>query len=154
MTLDALAYFPDTNFWIALTFDSHSHHREAAEAYSLVSVERPAVFCRSTQQSFLRIATTPAILRQYSAEPFTNQDALAALDHFLAMPTVTFWDEPDGLVPLWRRLASRPTTSPKVWMDSYLAAFAISGDLRIITFDHDFKSFASSGLKFNLLESK
>ena len=147
------AYLLDTNVWIALTFDSHSHHREAKAGYALASADRKAVFCRSTQQSFLRIATTPAVLRRYNAEPFTNQDALAMLDQFLAMPTVTYRDEPDGLVPLWRALAGLSTTSPKVWMDAYLAAFAIVGDLRMITLDHDFKSFEAAGLKLNLLQS-
>lgn len=147
------AYLFDTNVWIALAFASHPHHHLAEAAYARVSTNEPAVFCRSTQQSFLRIATTPAVLRQFGAETFTNQDALATLNQFLALPTVAFRDEPVGLVPLWHRLAGRPTASPKVWMDAYLAAFAISGDFIMVTLDHDFESFQPAGLNLLLLRT-
>ncbi|HEY5893043.1 MAG TPA: hypothetical protein VIT91_07410 [Chthoniobacterales bacterium] len=52
---------------------------------------------------------------------------------------------------LWRRLASCDTASPKVWMDAYLAAFAIAGGLRMVTLDHDFKAFVEQGLDLRLL---
>ncbi|HEY2146531.1 MAG TPA: TA system VapC family ribonuclease toxin [Pirellulales bacterium] len=139
--------------WTALAFDSHPNHRKAVEASTPFSADRPAVFCRATQQSFLRIATTPAVLRMYGAEPFTNRDALLMLDQFMALPSVTFRDEPQGVVAIWRQLAGLPTTAPKVWMDAYLAAFAIASDLELMTLDRDFRSFATQGLKLNLLTS-
>lgn len=145
-------YLLDTNVWIALAFATHSHRSQAVEAYSKVEVSRPAVFCRSTQQSFLRLATTPAILRKYGAESFTNDDAIEVLNQFLSLPTVSYRDEPSGLVPIWHRLAGRPTASPKVWMDAYLAAFVITGGLKMVTFDSDFKSFEGNGLALQLLD--
>jgi predicted nucleic acid-binding protein len=89
----------------------------------------------------------------YGAEPFTNRDALLMLDQFMALPSVTFRDEPQGVVAIWRQLAGLPTTAPKVWMDAYLAAFAIASDLELMTLDRDFRSFATQGLKLNLLTS-
>ncbi len=81
----------------------------------------------------------------------TNEDALLMLEKLLMSPTVVFRDEPEGLVPLWHRLARRKTASPKVWMDAYLAAFAIAGGLKLITLDADFRQFESAGLALELL---
>jgi len=151
--LNGSAYLLDTNVWIALAFASHPHRGQAVEVYSKVEESQPAVFCRSTQQSFLRLATTPAILRKYGAESLTNDDALEVLKQFLSLPMVSYRDEPAGLVPIWHRLAGRPTAAPKVWMDAYLAAFAIAGDLKMVTLDRNFKSFEGGGLNLQLLEA-
>ena len=51
-----------------------------------------------------------------------------------------------GLSGLWPSLAGRATASPKVWMDAYLAAFAIKGDLTLVTLDRDFCSYEKEGL--------
>jgi toxin-antitoxin system PIN domain toxin len=141
----------DTNVWIALTFDSHPGHQAATAAIAAATENRPAVFCRATQQSFLRLVSTPALTRQYGAGGMTNDDALELLDRFMAAPIVAYQDEPAGLFPLWRSLAARPTAGPRVWMDAYLAAFAIAGGLQIMTLDHDFMSFAHAGLDLLIL---
>lgn len=141
----------DTNVWVARTFEKHPHHAQASEVMATLSRDHPAVFCRSTQQSFLRVATTPAVLRQYGVGSFSNRDALEVLRQLLALPIVVYREEPDGVVPLWHQMASLTTSSPKVWMDAYLAAFAIVGKLRLVTIDRDFKSFTSSGLDLQLL---
>jgi predicted nucleic acid-binding protein len=60
-------------------------------------------------------------------------------------------DEPPGTVALWHRLAARDTASPKVWMDAYLAAFAITGRLDFVTLDRDFQAYEPHGLKLRLL---
>ncbi len=135
------AYLFDTNVWIALAFASHSQHRKAVEVHRLASEDQPAIFCRATQLSFLRIATTPAILRYYGVKSFTNRDALVALNQLLALPTVDYRDEPSGIVPAWHRLAATPKASPKRWMDAYLAAFAITGGYQMVTADKAFKQF-------------
>jgi toxin-antitoxin system PIN domain toxin len=134
-------YLIDTSVWIALAFPTHSHHREAVNAFSRCSSDTPAIFCRATQQSFLRIATTPAILQIYNAGLFGNRDAWTALQQFLALPEVVYRDEPPNLVPIWRRLAIRDSASPKVWMDAYLAAFAICGGYQFVTTDQAFKQY-------------
>lgn len=139
--LSGLAYLFDTNVWVALAFASHPLHRSAAAAYGRASTDRPAVFCRATQLSFLRIATTAVILRNYGVRAFTNRDALAALSQFLALPTVVYQEEPPGLTALWRRFAASTQASPKLWMDAYLAAFARAGGYQFVTADKAFKQF-------------
>lgn len=141
----------DTNVWLAAVFTTHPFHQAAQKNLQQATPAEPAVFCRSTQQSFLRLASTPTLLKAYGAIGLTNIDALVALGALLALPQVCEREEPPGTFALWQRLASRDTASPKVWMDAYLAAFAISGGLRMVSLDQDFKSFARSGLKLVLI---
>jgi len=96
------------------------------------------VFCRATQQSFLRLASTPVILHAYGASGLTNRDTLDSLNRFQSSARVVFREEPEGLLPLWHQLGERPAASPRVWMDAYLAAFAISAGLTLITLDRAF----------------
>ncbi|HUG91034.1 MAG TPA: TA system VapC family ribonuclease toxin [Planctomycetaceae bacterium] len=142
----------DTSVWIAQTFDSHPGHAAASGALALATHEQPAVFCRATQQSFLRLASTPTVLQLYGCTGLTNDDALTMLQRLMALSSVAYRDEPEGLVPLWHRFAGRKTASPKVWMDAYIAAFAVAGGLILITLDADFRQFEPAGLKLQLLK--
>ena len=141
----------DTSVWLAAVFAPHPFHAAAQKSLQQATAAEPAVFCRSTQQSFLRLASTPALLKAYGATGLTNQDALVALRALLALPQVCEREEPPGTFVLWQRLASRGTASPKVWMDAYLAAFAICGGLRMLSLDQDFKNFVPQGLEFKLI---
>lgn len=144
----------DTHVWLAALFTTHPFHTHAQQALQQATPSDPAVFCRSTQQSFLRLASTPTLLKAYGAEGLTNRDALVALDALQALPQVTVRDEePPGTFTLWRSLADRDTASPKVWMDAYLAAFAIAGGLRMVTLDSDFKNFVPQGIDLTLLNA-
>ena len=141
----------DTNVWLAAVFTTHPFHQAAQKNLQQATPAEPAVFCRSTQQSFLRLASTPTLLKAYGATGLTNIDALVALGALLALPQVCEREEPPGTPALWHRLASHNTASPKVWMDAYLAAFAISGGLRMVSLDQDFKNFVRNGLKLVLI---
>lgn len=144
----------DSNIWLALTFSAHPHHALASEIFSAATDENPACFCRATQQSFLRLATTPVLLRVYGAEGFTNEDAANLLQTLSLLPTVGLLDEPPEIPSLWLRLAALPTASPKVWMDAYLAAFAICHQAEFVTLDRDFLNFEKDGLKLKLLTAE
>lgn len=143
----------DTNIWVAALFPTHPFHSQARQTLAQATPAAPAVFCRSTQQGLLRLASTPVLLHAYGAAGLTNRDALVALHTLLALPQVCEREEPPGLIPLWHRLATRDTASPKVWMDAYLAAFAIAAALRLVTFDQDFKTFVPRGLDCACLRS-
>ena len=147
--MSALLY--DSNLWVALTFSAHPHHRRAVETFASASAESPACFCRATQQSFLRLATTPALLRAYRADGFTNRDAVDLHATLIRQRNIQILPEPLELETLWHRLAAIPSASPKVWMDAYLAAFAIRHDIEFVTLDSDFKKFVKDGLKLQLL---
>ena len=74
-----------------------------------------------------------------------------ALEALQALPQVGFRDEANGLYAIWRQSAALDSASPKVWMDAYLAAFAITGGLRLVTLDRDFRNFVVQGLDLELL---
>lgn len=146
-----MATLYDSGVWLALTFSAHPHHSLAVAAIHSATSEDPACFCRSTEQSFLRLATTPAILKTYGAEGLTNHQALEVYETLIRRPAIAFLDESAGLQNLWFTLAALDSASPKVWMDAYLAAFAIRGDLVFTTFDSDFRKFEARGLKLRHL---
>jgi toxin-antitoxin system PIN domain toxin len=143
----------DTSVWLAAVFTTHPFHRAAQKNLQQATPADPAVFCRPTQQSFLRLASTPALLKAYGATGLTNRDALVALGALQALSQVCEREEPPGAVALWHSLASRDTASPKIWMDAYLAAFAIGGGLRLVSLDHDFRNFEPAGLKVALISA-
>lgn len=142
----------DTSVWLAVVFSSHQFHGPAREALLQASPGDPAVFCRSTEQSLLRLLSTPVVLRAYGAPGLTNRDALATLDALLALPQVSEQEEHPETVAIWRRLACHDTASPKVWMDAYLAAFAMAGGLRVVSLDRDFRGFRAEGIEVILIE--
>jgi toxin-antitoxin system PIN domain toxin len=131
----------DTSVWIALSFAAHPLHPPARAAFLAASPANRAFFCRATQQSVLRILSTPAIVKAYGVPTPTNRDALAILDRLMAYPSVGFVEEPPNIVPRWRAFADLPSPSPKRWMDAYLAAFAFEAGLTLVTGDADFKAF-------------
>lgn len=141
----------DTSIWIALAFGNHPHHRLAKAAFEVADNLTPSVFCRSTQQSFLRQLSSPTLQAAYKSKPITNAAAWAKWEELIELPQVVVAAEPDGLPDLWRQFAARDTASPKVWMDAYLAAFAISGRLDFVTLDRDFQAYEPHGLKLRLL---
>lgn len=87
------------------------------------------------------------------ATGLTNRDALDSLNRFQSSPRVAFRTEPEGLVPLWHQLAVRPAASPRVWMDAYLAAFAIAAGLMLITLDRDFAAIIRDDFHCQILQS-
>ena len=141
----------DTTIWLGALLPPHPFHRQARQILADATPSVPAVFCRATQQSFLRLVSTRALLKTYGAPDLTKRDAVVALNALLAMPQVCEREEPPGVFAQWQRLAACDTASPKVWMDAYLAAFALGGGLRLVTLDHDFKAYQRDGLDLILL---
>lgn len=140
----------DSNVWLALALSRHAHHGAARAWFDAVTDAGSVLFCRATQQSFLRLLTNAAVLGAYGNPPLTNRQAWEACESLLADDRVAFGsDEPPGLAALWKRFAVRRTASPKLWMDAYLAAFALAGGCRIVTTDAAFRQFA--GLEVELL---
>jgi len=85
------------------------------------------LFCRATQQSFLRLLTTPAVLSAYGNPPLTNAEAWVVYDAYCADKRIAQVEEPSNLASHWKKLSATEVASPKKWMDAYLAAFALAG---------------------------
>ncbi len=71
----------------------------------------------------------------------------------MADDALGFEAEPYALDAVWRQLTDGDTPSPKLWMDAYLAAFAITAGLRLVTLDTDFRNYMSHGLDLFLLSN-
>ena len=131
----------DSNVWLALALSKHEFHSAVRMWLGRQSPRDPALFCRSTQQSFLRLLTTQAIFAPYGIPPLTNQTAWSVYAGFLADERIAWAEEPRGLEAHWKKLAGGPKASPKLWMDAYLAAFALAGNYQLVTTDKAFKQF-------------
>lgn len=131
----------DSNVWLALALSGHAFHPSAAAWFGAETQPGAVLFCRATQQSFLRLLTTEAVFSRYGIPPLRNIDAWAIYEGFLADARVAFSAETNGVDAIWKRLAMRKTASPKIWMDAYLAAVAIAGDYQLVTTDADFNQF-------------
>ena len=140
----------DVNIWLALALSDHAHHSAARQWFDSVEGSGQTLFCRYTQQSFLRLLTNASVLAPYGNKPLTNTAAWSAYESFLADDRIALRQgEPPGLEARWKQLAAKRTASPKLWMDAYLAAFALAGQLTLVTNDRAFKQFR--GLSLTLL---
>jgi toxin-antitoxin system PIN domain toxin len=136
-----VAMLIDTNVWMASVIEAHGHHLAVRRWIDKQSGKGAMSFCRMTQHSVLRLLTTEHIMKLYGMPPMTNAAAWTLYDQLLNDPRVGFTEEPKGVEALWRRFCARPSVSPKLYMDSYLAAFAIASQLRVVTIDRGFQQF-------------
>jgi len=124
-------FFLDVNVLVALTIESHEHSAVAHDWY--VGQGRPTlVVCRHTQLGMLRFMTSA---KHFPEDAVTNREALAIYDRLVDAGRLEFRLEPAGLEGLLRQYADVPMKSPKVWSDSYLAAFAALLRIPLVTFD-------------------
>lgn len=141
---------PDVNIWLALSLRNHEHHQASRTWLNTMNQEASINFCRPTQQGLLRLLTTAVVMKGYGRIVMTNSEAWEAFDRMLGDDRVTFANEPPGIEETWKSLALRKTSSPKLWMDAYLAAFAIQSGFQLVTADKAFTQF--KGLDLHLIE--
>jgi toxin-antitoxin system PIN domain toxin len=143
----AIVNLCDSNVWLALALSGHAHHGLARDWLDAVDETSTVLFCRATQQSFLRLLTNAAVLAPYGNLPLTNREAWQAYEALLADYRIVLRaEEPGGLEPRWKELARRDDASPKLWMDAYLAAFALAAGCRMVTTDAAYRQFAGLDL--------
>jgi toxin-antitoxin system PIN domain toxin len=123
--------FLDINVWLALSWERHAQS-EAARSWFDSSESEQFFFCRFTQLGLLRLLTTKAIMGN---DTRNMAGAWDLYDRWWADDRVAFLREPEGIDPRLRALARSRQASPKIWADAYLAAFASSAGLRLVTFD-------------------
>jgi len=90
-------------------------------------------------------------MEPYNLPPMNNGDAWQLYEDWLKVDRFAFVPEPKGVETNWRRFSGRSTPSPKTWMDSYLAAFAVTGHYRFVTTDTAFRQYA--GLDVHILDA-
>ena len=127
-----LFLFPDVNVWLALTWEGHELHQVARMRFQGLGAGDRLGFCRFTQISLLRLLTTPAVMRD---DTMTLAEAWSAYDRWFHDDRVLFLDEPPNVETGFRAVSGRSHPDPKLWAEAYLAAFANSEEMRLVTFD-------------------
>lgn len=135
-----LFLFPDINVWVALTYDRHVHHGIARTWFEGLAPTARLFFCRLTQLGLLRLLTAPAVMGPDRAQ--SQQEAWKAYDLWLADERIEFLEEPNGIETQFRFLTRSLQAAPKDWADAYLAAFAQTWRLTLVTFDQGFQNKA------------
>lgn len=128
---------PDINVWLAFSVADHAHHQRARHYWYEESGDQFA-FCRMTSLGFLRLATNAAAM---GGQPLTVPEAWQAYRGFRRLPEVLLVAEPEGCETWLESWAMGNSPKPRHWTDAYLAAFAMAGGLRLVSFDGDFTRF-------------
>ncbi len=129
-------FLPDVNVLLALIFEAHVHHPPAREWFEMVP-DNSSMMCRMTQTALLRLASNPVL---FGEEALRLSEAWVCYDSLMDDPRFEYALEPLGLDHVWKRLTTTESYSLKVWNDAYLAAFALAGELTLVTFDKSFRS--------------
>ncbi len=142
---------PDTNVWLALVLSKHDFHAAASTWFEEQAEEQSVAFCRATSQSLVRLLSTAAMMNAYGLPAMSNEQAWKVYQGLLKDRRVTFAVESADIETRWGQFAARSTSSPKLWMDAYLAAFCASSGMTCVTTDGAFQQFKP--LRLILLKS-
>ena len=127
----------DASVWVPLVATDHEHHGRARK-YWYDEADPSIAFCRVTALAFLRHLTNPHIMQHAVV---TNVTAWSVYEEWLRLPEICFLDEPATTHAQLGELSRSLPISSSLWTDAYLAAFALAGNHRIVTFDRDFQKF-------------
>jgi toxin-antitoxin system PIN domain toxin len=122
---------PDVNVWIALAAERHTLHRAARHWFGNLQDQRIA-FCRLTQLGFLRLLTNKHVMQEEVMLPGQAWDAYRVLRLDRRIGYVA---EPSELPETWQAFTEGALSSPNLWTDAYLCAFAHAARLTLVTFD-------------------
>jgi toxin-antitoxin system PIN domain toxin len=126
-----MTYLPDVNVWIALAAERHTLHRAARHWFGNLADEKLA-FCRLTQLGFLRLLTNKHVMQEEVMTPGAAWEAYRVLRE---NRRIGYLGEPNELPEVWQTFTEGALTSPNLWTDGYLCAFAQAARLTIVTFD-------------------
>jgi len=126
-----MTYLPDVNVWVALAAEKHILHRAARHWFTNLQDEELG-FRRLTQLGFLRLLTNKHVMQEEVMSPDRAWQVYRALR---SDRRIGYLPEPNGLAEAWDAFTEGRLTSPNLWTDAYLCAFAHAGGLTLVTFD-------------------
>ncbi len=143
-----MAALCDVNYLLALVTDRHAHHSVAVHRFGEIP-KGEAIVCRIAQTGLLRLLNNPAVMREDVLETSACWKMWQTLldderIHFSAA-------EPPGLDTAFEKMTTGRTFTPRLWTDAYLAAYALTASLTVVTFDKGFRQFP--GLDCDVLEA-
>lgn len=136
----------DVNVWLTLSLPDHPHHSRALAYWHDESVAELA-FCRVTALAFVRLCTNSTVM---GGDPLSVARAWALYRSYCDLPHVVFAAEPRNCEIQLGAWAGEERFGQRLWTDAFLAAFALAGGFRLVTFDGDFSAFP----ELNLLHLK
>ncbi len=123
--------FPDVSVWLAFLREDHQH-RSVAKQWWDTSDSEVLAFSRLTHLSVLRLLTTAAVM---GGKPLSMSGAWNSCGRLFDDPRATILPDPPTLERSLRRYTARDDSSPKLWADAYLLAFAEEAGGTVVTFD-------------------
>lgn len=126
------SFLPDNNVWLAINHAIHRHHRSALGWFNALNPESILVFNRHTQLGFLRLFSTESVMQ---ANTLTQRQCWELYMKWITGGRAEFWSEPPGIDRAFQQITMSDQRAPKVWADLYLAAFAETASLTLVTFD-------------------
>jgi toxin-antitoxin system PIN domain toxin len=121
---------------VALTHGRHVHHLVAHDWFESLPGGVRFCFCRFTQLGLLRLLTAEAVMGD---EVMTQTDAWDVYDRWLDDDRVRLLEEPPELELAFRSRTRSRYAATKAWADAYLAAFAETSQVTLVTFDQSLR---------------
>ncbi|MGI8746194.1 MAG: PIN domain-containing protein [Bryobacteraceae bacterium] len=90
------------------------------------------MFCRLTQLGFLRLLTNKHVMQEEVMSPGRAWQAYRVLR---SDRRIGYLPEPNDLAETWDTFTEGRLSSPNLWTDAYLCAFAHAAGLTLVTFD-------------------
>ncbi|GAB5558942.1 MAG: hypothetical protein SynsKO_05890 [Synoicihabitans sp.] len=105
------------------------------------------------EMGFLRLLTQQRVMETCKSAAFTNDRAVELLAQVRRDEVIGIETDAPGTRALWLALARGSRASPRIWMDAYLAALAITREMELVTFDQGFENYRKAGLELRLLSA-
>ncbi len=125
-------YLADVNFVFALVHGQHPHVGRAAIWLERLNAQDRITICRVVQMGVLRLLTKPSVMKDRVLSPV---DAWGYVHGITGDSRFVFGEEPPDFLESWHSVALGVPKGSTLDTDAYLAAFAISADLTVLTFD-------------------
>ena len=91
----------------------------------------------------LRLLTNESVMGN---DVLSSREAWRVYHSILADERIQFAPEPYAVEGEWRKLTGYDRPAPKIWTDAYLAAFARTAGMRLVTLDRGVLSIAEEAL--------
>ena len=128
---------PDINVWIALSAPEHAH-RIRADRYWHESAPEMVVFNIVTMLGLVRISSNAPLFHGSAKTPI---GAWMQFQKWMDLPGTSFMEDSPEVRKTLDTIIHSGVVTGKTFTDAYLAAFAISNGLRLVSFDSDFHRF-------------
>ena len=136
----------DANVLLPLLVVNHKHHQVAVRWFDGLRDGEVVVVCRMVHLALMRLLCNRAVMREYV---ISASAAWRLIEAVFEHERLEFADEPAVLQDVMPTLLKYPAPTGKLVSDAYLAAFAIAGRMRMVTFDRGFAQY--HGLDLELI---